>query len=89
MYKGGNQDLGRWNDNNCGNIMPFFCRKQQSPGIALGQEINSNRKCKSGWLEVNWADKKLFSKFLLRFSILITNLAKLFLFFNKFLDNFL
>jgi len=51
MCKGGNQDLGRWNDNNCDNIMPFFCRKQQSPGIALGQEINSNRKCKSGWLE--------------------------------------
>ena len=52
MCKAGNQDLGRWNDNNCDNIMPFFCRKQQSPGIALGQEINSNRKCKSGWLEV-------------------------------------
>ena len=67
MCKAGNQDLGRWNDNNCDNIMPFFCRKQQSPGIALGQEINSNRKCKSGWLEVYELIKRILSNFLLLF----------------------
>ncbi len=55
MYKDGDH-MGRWNDNNCNNLYPYWCQKDQDPSIAVGQELNANRKCKDGWSQFDLKD---------------------------------
>ena len=43
---------GRWNDANCDDTKPYYCSKQQDPSIKVGNELNNNKKCKKGWMQV-------------------------------------
>ena len=51
MYRSESHN-GRWNDARCEDPKPYYCSKPQDPDITVGSEINSNRNCKSGWLQV-------------------------------------